>query len=95
MNTANPIGSGAKTLLQFITIRNIRERERERGCDQSYGNVGVAGIALGIRGGEDGVDEDERADNLRCETRSLGISCGERVCSAAISIEVSRLEALD
>ena len=39
-----------------------------------YRDVGVAGVALRIGGGEDGVDEDEGADDLRRQARALAVA---------------------
>jgi hypothetical protein len=57
--------------------------------------VGVARVALGVGGGEDGVDEDEGADDLGGEAGALGVSGGELVGPAAVPAEVGALEGLD
>ena len=57
--------------------------------------MGVAGAALGVGGGEDGVDEHEGADDLCAEPRPVGVPRRERVGAAAVPVEVGALERLD
>ena len=57
--------------------------------------MGVAGAALGVGGGEDGVDEHKGADDLYTEPRPTGVPRRERVGAAAIPVEVGALERLD
>ena len=57
--------------------------------------MGVAGAALGVGGGEDGVDEHEGADDLYVEPRPAGVPRRERVGAAAVPVEVGALERLD
>jgi hypothetical protein len=57
--------------------------------------VRVTGVALGVGGGEDGVDEHEGADDLSGEAGALGVAGGELVGAAAVAHEVGALEALD
>ncbi|KAG6477705.1 hypothetical protein ZIOFF_061135 [Zingiber officinale] len=40
----------------------------------TYGDVGVAGAALGVGGREDGVDEDEGTDDLGAESRASRVA---------------------
>jgi len=57
--------------------------------------VGVTGIALGVGGREDGVDEHEGADDLGGEAGALGVAVAELVGAAAVAHVVGALEALD
>ncbi|BAT09199.1 Os09g0541050, partial [Oryza sativa Japonica Group] len=57
-----------------------REPDRQR---HEYGDEGVAGGALGVGGGEDGVDEDERADDLGAEGAGGGVAVADGVGAAA------------
>ena len=45
--------------------------------------MGVACVALRIGGGEDGVHEDESADNLRSESAAFGVAAADDVRPAA------------
>jgi len=56
--------------------------------------VRVAGIALGIGGGEDGVHEDESADDLRSQTRALAVAYRHEVGSSAVAHVDGMLERL-
>lgn len=53
-------------------------------------DMGVTGVALGIRGGEDGVHQHERADDLRGQARADAVARRQRVRSAAI-VHVERV----
>lgn len=55
----------------------------------------VSGAALGISGGEDGVDEDEGTDDLGAETVTLGVTAVDVVGATAVGHEDILLEALD
>lgn len=55
----------------------------------------VSGAALGISGGEDGVDEDEGADDLSAETVALGVTAVDVVGATAVGHVGTLLEALD
>ncbi|BAS79887.1 Os02g0629266 [Oryza sativa Japonica Group] len=69
---------------------------RESNWERSqHRDVGVAGVALGVGGGEDGVDEHEGADDLRAEAGALGVAVAELVGSAAVPRVVRALEPLD
>ena len=57
--------------------------------------MGVAGAALEVGGGEDGVDEHKGADDLCAEPRPTGVPRRERVGAAAVPVEVGALERLD
>ena len=57
--------------------------------------MGVAGVALGIGGGEDGVDEHEGADDLGGEPRAGGVPGTDLVGAAAVACVESALEPLD
>lgn len=75
------------------------EGRRREGCwgvsVRAYGDMGVAGGALGVGSGEDGVDEDEGADDLRAEAGALVVEDVEAVGAAAVAGVVGLLEALD
>ncbi|KAB8096443.1 hypothetical protein EE612_024891, partial [Oryza sativa] len=58
-------------------------------------NVGVPGVPLGVGGGEDGVDEDEGADDLGAEAVALGVAGRDDVGAAAGGLVQALLEALD
>jgi hypothetical protein len=60
-----------------------------------YRNVRVAGVALGVGGGEDGVHEHEGADDLGGEPRSGGEPVADLVGAAAVSHVEAALEPLD
>nr|ACR37658.1 unknown [Zea mays] len=68
------------------------EPNRKRG---QHRDVGVTGTALGVGGGEDGVDEHEGADDLGGEAGALGVAVAELVGAAAVAHVVGALEALD
>ena len=57
--------------------------------------MGVAGAALGVGGGEDGVDEHKGADDLYTEPHPAGVPRCERVGAAAVPVEVGALERLN
>ena len=57
--------------------------------------MGVAGAALGVGGGEDGVDEHKGADDLCAEPRPAGVPRRERVGAAVVLVKVGALECLD
>jgi hypothetical protein len=61
----------------------------------TYRNVGVAGVALGVGGGEDGVDEHEGADDLGGEPRAGGVPGADLVGAATVARVEAALEALD
>ena len=61
----------------------------------THRDVGVPGVPLGVGGGEDGVDEDEGADDLSAEAVALGVAGGDDVGAAAVAHVQSLLEALD
>ena len=60
----------------------------------SYRNVGIAGAALGISGGEDSVDKHEGTHNLGTKAVSRGISDSNGVSTAAVRLVLSLLEGL-
>ena len=65
MNTANPIGSGAKTLKFWIYKPLISGFLISFvGFQISYRNMGVSGISLRIGGGKHSVNENEGSDDL-------------------------------
>ncbi|WVZ73081.1 hypothetical protein U9M48_021429 [Paspalum notatum var. saurae] len=68
------------------------ESDGERGED---GDVRVPGAALGVGGGEDGVDEDEGADDLGSQAVALGVPGVDGVGAAAGGHVEPLLEALD
>ena len=57
--------------------------------------MGVAGIALGVGGREDGVDEHEGADDLGSEPCAGGVLGTDPVGAAAVARVESALESLD
>jgi len=57
--------------------------------------MGVPGVPLGVGGGEDGVDEDEGADDLSAEAVALGVSGRDDVGAAAVAHVQPLLEPLD
>nr|ACN26214.1 unknown [Zea mays] len=69
-----------------------RKPDGERG---KHGDMRVTGVALGVGGGEDGVDEHEGADDLRGEAGALGVAGAELVGAAAVAHVEGALEALD
>ena len=61
---------------------NQEHREAD-GQRRQHRNMGVACVALRIGGGEDGVHEDESADNLRSESAAFGVAAVDDVRAAA------------
>ena len=61
---------------------NQEHREAD-GQRRQHQNMGVACIALRIGGGEDGVHEDESANNLRSESAAFGVAAVDDVRPAA------------
>ena len=57
--------------------------------------MGVTGVALGVGGGEDSVDEHEGADDLGGESGALGVAVAEPVGAAAVAHVEGALESLD
>ena len=55
----------------------------------------VSGIALGIGGGEDGVDENEGTNDLGPQAVALGVAVRHRVGAAAQPLVTRVLEPLD
>ncbi|URD77289.1 hypothetical protein MUK42_03129 [Musa troglodytarum] len=74
---------GSQNLQNYIALR-ITDRD-----------VGVPSTALGVGSGEDGVDEDEGADDLGAEAGALGVALAELVGAAAVADVVGLLERLD
>ncbi|BAT01305.1 Os07g0448600, partial [Oryza sativa Japonica Group] len=68
------------------------EPDRQR---RQHRDMGVAGVALGVGGGEDGVHEHEGADDLGGEAGALGVAGGELVGAAAVPVVERALEPLD
>ena len=56
--------------------------------------MGVPGIPLGISGREDGVDQDEGANDLSTKAWSLGVAGGDNVGTTTVAHVKSLLEAL-
>ncbi|BAS90123.1 Os04g0521001 [Oryza sativa Japonica Group] len=74
----------------------VNHEHREPNWKRSkHRDVGVAGVALGVGGGEDGVDEHEGADDLGGEAGALGVAVAELVGAAAIAHVEGALEPLD
>lgn len=105
MNTAKPIGSGAKTYKRKTPIGtksyelfepklSADEGGREGRC-RCYRHMGVTGIALGVSGSEHSVDQDKGADDLSCKSGSFWVTIGQFVGSASIANVEGPLEALD
>lgn len=74
--------------------RLVAHAQKERKRKIAYRDVGVSGVALGIGGGEDGVDKDEGADDLSAEAIALGVARGDNVGTAAPHLVLTLLEAL-
>ena len=55
----------------------------------------ISGVSLGIGGGEDGVDEDEGADDLSTKAGALGVAMGNDVSTTALNLVDGGLETLD
>ncbi|CAL9124484.1 unnamed protein product [Musa textilis] len=72
-----------------------RDRRQKRALRITDRDVGVPSTALGVGGGEDGVDEDEGADDLGAEAGALGVALAELVGAAAVPDVVGLLEPLD
>lgn len=62
---------------------------------RAYRDMGVAGRALGVGGGEDGVDEDEGADYLGAESDAVAVAVGDDVDAAAVAVVGVLHEGLD
>lgn len=60
----------------------------------AYGDVGVAGVALGVDGGEDREDEDEGADDLGREACAVAVFGGHQVGASAVYTVQMRLQTL-
>jgi hypothetical protein len=71
----------------------MRRVYRKHVC--THRDVGVTSVALGVCGGEDGVDKHEGADDLGGDAGALGVAFGELVGAAAVAHVVCALEALD
>ena len=56
--------------------------------------MGIAGVALRVSGGEDGVDEDKGADDLGAKAGAFIVTVREHVGAAAVGVEVGLLEGL-
>ena len=57
---------------------NQEHREAD-GQRRQHRNMGVSCVVLLIGGGEDGVHEDESADNLRSESAAFGVATVDNV----------------
>ncbi|THU54852.1 hypothetical protein C4D60_Mb11t00420 [Musa balbisiana] len=75
--------------------RRQKKKKKKRVLRVTDRDVGVASTALGVGGGEDGVHEDEGADDLGAEAGALGVAGAELVGAAAVADEVGFLEPLD
>lgn len=56
--------------------------------------MGIPGIPLGISGREDGVDQDEGANDLSTKAITLGVATGNYIRTTTIAHVQSLLEAL-
>lgn len=56
--------------------------------------MGVSGISLGISGREDGVDQDEGANDLSTKAIALGVATGNYIGAATVAHVQTLLEAL-
>lgn len=72
MNTANPMGSGASTYENHSTSSEQPDSrvviylvKKATKIQNTHRDMGITGTTLGISGREDGVDEDESADDFR------------------------------
>uniref|UniRef100_A0A8R7UYD4 Uncharacterized protein n=1 Tax=Triticum urartu TaxID=4572 RepID=A0A8R7UYD4_TRIUA len=68
-----------------------REPNRQRGQDL---NMGVSGIPLGISSRENGVDQDEGANDLSAKAIALGVATGDYIGAATVAHVQTLLEAL-
>ena len=61
---------------------------KNRGLEQSknfsYRDVRISGVSLGVGGGEDGVDQNEGADDLGAEAAAFGVASGDEVSAAEL-----------
>lgn len=57
--------------------------------------MGISGIPFGISGGEDGVKEDEGADDLDGQAGAFAVAVGESVGAAAVAVVLVPLQGLD
>lgn len=60
----------------------------------TYRNMGVPGIPLGISGREDGVDQDEGANDLSAKAITLGVAGGDNIGTTTVAHVKPLLEAL-
>jgi hypothetical protein len=58
-------------------MRHKQHGEKRRASRNTYGDEGVPRGAVGVGGGEDGVDEDERADDLGGEGAADRVTVGQ------------------
>lgn len=56
--------------------------------------MGITGVSLRISGGEDGVDENEGADDLSAESSAFVVAGLDEVGATAVPVVVCLLEAL-
>lgn len=52
----------------------------------TYRNVGVSGVSLGISGRENSVDKNKGANNLSSKAITLGVSMTHKICSAFVQL---------
>ncbi len=50
----------------------------------AYRNMRVAGIALGVRCGEDSVHQHERSDNLSSKSSAKAVARVNEICAATV-----------
>ncbi|CAH9119407.1 unnamed protein product, partial [Cuscuta epithymum] len=53
---------------------------------RQYRNMGVPRVSLSIGGGEDGVDQDKSADDLRAEPSALAVTRAQHVRAAFVEL---------
>ncbi|BAT01303.1 Os07g0448300, partial [Oryza sativa Japonica Group] len=85
-------GAGDRDRRQVHHEHREPDRQRRQHLDFYHR---IAGVALGVGGGEDGVHQHERADDLRGEAGARGVAGGELVGAAAVPRVEAALEPLD
>jgi hypothetical protein len=61
----------------------------------TYRNMGIPRVPLGVSGREDGVDQDEGANDLSTKAIALGVAAGNYVSTTAFAHVKPLLEALN
>lgn len=61
----------------------------------THRNMGISCVPLGVSGREDGVDQDEGANDLSTKAIALGVAIGDNVGSTTVAHVKPLLEALN